>query len=352
MWARHGFSGVLGELALALAGMLAAGASAAGAPAAGASAAGSPAFDARLSGYGYPFEVRHYGFRAQEQDLEMAYMDVQAPERNGHTVLLLHGKNFSGAYWGRTIEALTDAGYRVIAPDQIGFGKSNKPSGFQYSFHALASHTRRLLDHRDVEEVRVVGHSMGGMLAARFALMHPEVTERLTLVNPIGLEDWKAKGVPYTPVGERYRSELDKTPEGVKAYMRGSYFGGEWQPAYDPLVTIQSGWIRGPDWDRLAWVSALAYDMIFTQPVVHEFPRLDVPTQLIIGQRDRTALGTDKVADDLAAALGDYPALGRQAAERIPDARLVALEGVGHVPHFEAWDRFIESLTGFLEGAQ
>ena len=331
-----------GRLAVALAGMLAF----------AASAADPPAFDARLSGYDYPFEVRQHTFRAQGQDLTMAYMDVRPEDPNGRTVLLLHGKNFSGAYWGRTIRALTEAGYRVVAPDQIGFGKSSKPRDFQYSFHALASHTRRLLEHRGVEQASVVGHSMGGMLATRFALMHPDLTQRLTLVNPIGLEDWKAKGVPYTPVSERYRSELAKTPEGVKAYMRESYFDGQWDPAFEPLVAIQAGWIRGPDWPRLAWVSALTYDMIFTQPVVHELSRIEVPTQLIIGQRDRTALGTDKVADELAAELGDYPALGRRAAERIPDARLVALEGVGHVPHFEAWDRFIGALEGFLEGAQ
>ncbi|MFB6261779.1 MAG: alpha/beta fold hydrolase, partial [Thiohalorhabdaceae bacterium] len=256
-----------------------------------ASAAEPPAFDARLSGYDYPFEVRQHTFRAQGQDLTMAYMDVRPQDPNGRTVLLLHGKNFSGAYWGRTIRALTEAGYRVVAPDQIGFGKSSKPRDFQYSLHALAHHTRSLLAALGIERAAVVGHSMGGMLATRFALMFPEFTKRLALVNPIGLEDWGAKGVPYTPVDKRFRSELAKTPAGVKAYMRESYFAGEWRPAYDPLVTIQAGWIRGPDWPKLARVSALTYDMIFTQPVVHEFPDLQVPTRLIIGQRDRTALG-------------------------------------------------------------
>jgi pimeloyl-ACP methyl ester carboxylesterase len=311
-------------------------------------AAAAPAFDARLSGYDYPFEVSRYAFQGQRQRLVMAYMDVRPAEPNGRTVVLLHGKNFSGAYWGRTIGALTDAGYRVIAPDQIGFGKSSKPADFQYSFHALARHTRQLLGSLGVERAAVVGHSMGGMLATRFALMYPDFTRRLALVNPIGLEDWKAKGVPYTPVGERFRAEMDKTPAGVKAYMRESYFAGEWRPAFEPLVTIQAGWIRGPDWQRLAWVSALTYDMIFTQPVVHEFPELAVPVQLIIGERDRTALGKGKVSAALAAELGDYPELGRRARDRIPDARLVALEGVGHVPHFEAWERFIEPLKAFL----
>jgi len=314
----------------------------------GPAGAAEPAFDARLSGFVYPYAVERFAFQAQGQRHEMAYMAVAPAEPNGRTVVLLHGKNFSGAYWGRTIEALTEAGYRVIAPDQIGFGKSSKPTDFQYSFHALAHHTRSLLAALGVERASVVGHSMGGMLATRFALMFPDFTERLALVNPIGLEDWGAKGVPYTPVDKRFRAEMDKTPAGVKAYMRDSYFAGEWRPAYDPLVTIQAGWVRGPDWPRLARVSALTYDMIVTQSVVHEFPDLQVPTQLIIGQRDRTALGKGKVADKLAAELGDYPALGRRAAERIPDARLVALADVGHVPHYEAFGRFIEALTGFL----
>jgi len=313
-----------------------------------AAAAQPDGFDVRLSGYDYPYEVQRRTFQDQRQDLAMAYMDVRPEKTNGRAVLLLHGKNFSGAYWGRTIEALTAAGYRVIAPDQIGFGKSTKPRHFQFSFHALARHTRDLLKAREVERVTVVGHSMGGMLATRFALMYPETTERLILVNPIGLEDWKAKGVPYTLVSERYQGLLEATPAGVKAYMRERCFDGQWRSVYDPLLAIQAGWIRGPDWPRLAWVSALTYDMIYTQPVVHEFSELRVPTLLIIGQRDRTALGKDKVDAERAAALGDYSALGRRTADRIPDARLVALDEVGHIPHFEAWDRFIGALKGFL----
>jgi len=325
-------------LLIALVGLLVAGPS----PAAG------PAFDARLSDFDYPYPVETFAFRAQRQGLEMAFMDVAPAEPNGRTVLLLHGKNFSGAYWERTIRALTGRGYRVIAPDQIGFGKSSKPRHFQYSFHALADHTRRLLAEQGVERVTVVGHSMGGMLATRFALMFPERTAGLVLVNPIGLEDWKRK-VPYRTVREWYEQELTKTAEGIKAYMRESYFAGEWKPAYDPLVTIQAGWTRGPDHKRTAWVSALTYDMIFTQPVVHELEDLTVPTLLIIGQRDRTALGKGMVPPEVARTLGNYPELGKRAAAAIPDSRLVALEGVGHIPPFEAWSAYIEALTGFLD---
>lgn len=306
-------------------------------------------YDARLSSYEYPYPVQYRTFQAQDQQLEMAYMEVEPDEQNESrgTVLLLHGKNFSGAYWERTIRKLSEQGYRVIAPDQIGFGKSSKSVDFQYSFHALATHTKNLLDERNVKDVTVVGHSMGGMLATRFALMFPAHTRALALVNPIGLEDWK-RSVPYRTINEWYQNELEKTPSGVKNYMKKSYFDGEWKSKYDPLLTIQAGWIRGPDYDRIARVSARTYDMIFTQPVVHEFTDLRVPTLLIIGQRDRTALGTDQVSKPMAQTLGQYDRLDEKISEKIPNSTLVELEDVGHVPHYEAFDRYWKALRTSL----
>ena len=172
------------------------------------------ALDARLSDYAYPYLVQTLPVSDQQQRLEMAYMDVTPQNANGETVLLLHGKNFSGAYWKTTMEALLEQGYRVVVPDQIGFGKSSKPAHFQYSFQVLADQTRRLLDTLKVDSATVVGHSMGGMLATRFALMFPQRSDALVLVNPIGLEDWRPV-VPWQSVDAWYEGELKKTPETV-----------------------------------------------------------------------------------------------------------------------------------------
>jgi pimeloyl-ACP methyl ester carboxylesterase len=312
-----------------------------------AAAADKPAFDARLSGYDYPYAVHTLSLDSQRQDLEMAYMDVRPENANGDTVLLLHGKNFSGAYWQTTIERLTEEGYRVVVPDQIGFGKSSKPEYFQYSFQTLADHTRTLLDKLNVDDVTVMGHSMGGMLATRFVLMFPERSDRLVLVNPIGLEDWR-KHVPWQSVDAWYQGELKKKPEDIKAYMTKAYFDGQWKDRYQPLLTLQQGWLRGPDYKRVAWNSALHYDMIFNQPVVYEFPEIKVPTLLIIGTRDRTALGRNRAPEDVRDQLGRYDQLGARTAEAIPNAKLVELEGIGHVPQYEAYDDYIEALTDFL----
>ena len=303
--------------------------------------------DARLSQYHYPFPVQMLAVEAQQQALEMAYMDVPAAQPNGRTVLLLHGKNFSGAYWAPTIRALTAAGYRVIAPDQIGFGKSSKPERFEYSFHQLAELTRRLLDHLGVRTTAVVGHSMGGMLATRFALMYPERVDRLALVNPIGLEDWK-RWVPYRTIDESFETEKAATPDSVRAYMRESYFAGQWKPEYEPLVEIPIGWMSGPDRERIAMTAALTTDMVFTQPVVHEFPDIKVPTLLIIGQRDRTAIGKAWAPPEVKAKLGHYPELGRNAQRAIPGATLVEIADAGHLPQVEQFETYRRALEEFL----
>ena len=307
--------------------------------------------DPELSTYAYPYPVRVLELDSQRQKLRMAYMDVQPEKPNGRAVLLLHGKNFPAAYWEPTLRALLGKGFRVIAPDQIGFGKSTKPAAYQFSFQALADNTRALLDALGVQRAAVVGHSMGGMLATRFALMYPERTERLALINPIGLEDWKAV-VPYRSIDAWFQQELAVTPDSVRDDQRKSYYDGAWKPEYERLIEVRAGWTQHPDYARVAWCSALTYDMIFTQPVVHELPSVRVPTLLVIGLRDRTALGRAWAPKEVADTLGDYTKLGKKAARAIPGARLVELPGVGHMPQVEAFDKYLEALAGFLEEAK
>jgi pimeloyl-ACP methyl ester carboxylesterase len=132
-----------------------------------------------LEGLVYPYPVKYITLNEQQQVLKMAYMDVQPARPNGHAILLLHGKNFCGDYWGATASLLAANGYRVIIPDQIGFGKSSKPDHLQYSFQLLARNTKTLLESAGVDNIIVLGHSMGGMIATRFTLMFPDKVERV-----------------------------------------------------------------------------------------------------------------------------------------------------------------------------
>lgn len=310
-----------------------------------------PAYGAELEGFDYPHPVQRHRFDSQGQAVQMAYLDVRPAHANGRTAVLLHGKNFCAATWEDTIAALAGAGYRVIAPDQIGFCKSSKPDGHQYSLHELAANTHGLLAALGIERAVVVGHSMGGMLGARYALMYPGATERLVLVNPIGLEDWKALGVPWRSVDEAYARELKTDAGSIRRYQREVYYSGQWKPEYERWVGMLAGLYAGPGRERVARSQALTSDMVFTQPVVHEFGRLRVPTVLMIGQRDRTAINRDLADEALKARLGRYPELGRAAARAIPGARLVEFEDLGHSPQVEAPARFNAALLRALADA-
>jgi pimeloyl-ACP methyl ester carboxylesterase len=321
-------------------------------PALGATSEASPpappaAIDPDATTFQYPYPVSFFELTSQRQTLRMAYIDAAPAAPNGRTVLLLHGKNFNAGDWAKTIASLNRAGFRVVAPDQIGFGKSSKPERYQFSFVELASNTRALLASLGIARSAVVGHSMGGMLAVRYALEYPEATERLLLVDPIGLEDY-ASLVPPRTVDDWYAQELKQTPESVREYQRSAYYGGAWKPEYEEHTRLLAGWTRHPEWPRVAWNAALTYDMIFTQPVVADLPRLRVPTRLVVGLRDRTALGRAFAKADVQRTMGDYPRLGREAQRRIPGAELVEIPGVGHVPQVEAFPEFEKALLEFL----
>ena len=110
-----------------------------------------------------------------------------------------------------------------------------------------------------------------------------------------------------------------------------------------PLLLLQ-----GPDKLQIAWVNALTYDMIFTQPVVTEFAELAVPVSLIIGTRDRTGPGRKWQKPGSDYELGRYDRLGKAASSLIPDATLYELDGLGHLPQVEDFERFKDALKQAL----
>ncbi len=303
--------------------------------------------DIRLSNYEYPFEVHFLKLEIQRESYEMAYMDAQPEKSNGKCVLLFHGKNFNGAYWEKTARALLEEGYRVIMPDQIGFGKSSKPEHLQYSFAQLALNTKQLLDSLKISKTAVLGHSMGGMLATRFALDYPDYTEKLILENPIGLEDY-ASFYPYVPVDYWYRKELKTSYASIKKYQLESYYDGNWKPEYDEWAQLLASWTDAKDYSRVAWNNALTYDMILTQPVCYEFDQLKVPVLLIIGTRDRTFLGKNFLTEEQKGRVGRYDKLGKATQSKIKGAQLVEIPDTGHLPHIESFDSFIKALLDFL----
>ena len=298
-----------------------------------------------LEGIEYPYPVRYLDLTVENQPLRMAYMDIAptAPA-NGKSVLLLHGKSFSGEYWNRTIAKLAAGGYRVVVPDQIGFGKSAKPD-IRYNFDLLARNTKALLDTLGIARAAVVGHSFGGMLAVYFARDFPETTAVLALENPIGLEDYRS-AIPPQPLEALVKTEMAQTPESYRTFLKAFFVG--WPGTAEHYADIFSRVLLSPEYPRWARASALTYEMMFEEPIRHEYPLLKMPVLLIIGQSDRSVFFRRYASPEAIKPLGNWPELGRQAAKNLPDGKLVEIAGAGHVSHVEKADEFEAALGDFL----
>jgi len=289
----------------------------------------------------YPYPVSYLSLTLYGQDVRMAFMDV-APQRqpNGHTVVLFHGNNFAGFYFGNVIDALRTEGFRVVVPDQMGYGRSSKPI-IPYNFNDWARNTKLVLDSLKIDKAMIVGHSMGGMLAARFATQYPAITERLVLYNPIGLTDGRWNR-PWQSVDEAYKQTLGSTYQSIRASIMRyvAHNPAAWTPEFEKYTRVRYAWTLSADWPRLAMVQAIINSVQYLDPVVDDWPHIKAPT-LVFGGADDSLPGSPAVFRERMKFIADTVPNG--------NAHLQLLPGLGHVPHMEAPDKTLPPLVAFLK---
>jgi len=281
----------------------------------------------------YPYPVDFLEIQLYGEDHRMAYMDVSPEgESNGQTVVLFHGMNFFAAAFRPTIAALRNEGFRVVAVDRLGYGRSSKPL-IHYNLHLPAKNTKALLDRLGITEAAIVGHSMGGMVATRFAATYPEITTHVVMVNQIGLTDIR-QSRPWTDLEQGYRSALATSYESVlNGHLR--YYPNGWKPEYLEWVKYQYGLTLSGDWPRMARIRASQRQILYEDPVVYEWQYIATKALVIGGAEDRL--------------VADYPAAARNVAEQLQNAELVIFPKVGHAPAFEIPDEFHAELVRFLK---
>ena len=280
----------------------------------------------------YPYPVNYMNFSVYGQDVRLAYMDV-APSGtpNGRTVILHHGGLYYGWYWESQIEALRQEGYRVIAKDRLGWGKSSKPI-IPYSINLWASNTARLMDHLNIEVAALVGHSIGGQMVTRFAFLFPERITHLVTINQVGLTDRRG-GRGFQPLSGDVNANpnMEEVYASLLRWAGGNY--SKWQPEFIEHMRIRYGQRLSGDWPRLAEVSQLTGHMRAMDTVVNDWQYIQTKT-LILGGED------------------DYPTYAdesKRAAEVFPNGEVFLIPGIGHNPHEETPDIVNKELIRFLE---
>jgi len=279
----------------------------------------------------YPYPVSFMNLKLYGQDVRIAYMDVPpVGTPNGQTVVLLHGGSYYGWYWKSQIEALTKAGFRVVVEDRLGWGKSSKPI-LPYSISLHASHAASLLDHLKIEEAAIVGHSIGGQMATRFAFLYPKRATHLVMINPIGLTDNRA-GRGFRP----FDGEVDAQPDLQKAYEADVRTEMSryvvWKPEYLEHLRIRHGVRLSAEWPRLAYVRELGGNLRSMDSTVNDWPQIQTKTMVMGGVEDYPAF-----ADD-----------ARRAVTILPNAKAMLIPRAGHNPHEETPDIVNAELIRFL----
>ena len=278
----------------------------------------------------YPYPVQFLELNRFGEDMRMAYMDVAPTGRaNCQTIFWQHGMNFYSEAYTPTLKVLSEAGFRVLAVDRIGYGKSSKPV-IPYNFNFVAANMKSLLDELGIDEVAIVGHSMGGMVVSRFAMLYPEVLSHVVMVNQIGLTDQRQS---------RPWSDPFATPAGSSSYRsilagHRRYFPKDWPPGHLEFVRRQFGQTLSGEAPRLAMVRRLQGQMLYNDPVVYDWQHISTKTLVLAGEEDGL--------------VADFPTLARHVVSELQNGALYMYPGVGHAPQIEIPDLFHADLIDFL----
>lgn len=237
---------------------------------------------------------------------------------DGDALFLLHGLAAHGGVWRRVAPHLAARGVRVLAPDLPGHGLSDgKRHRGTYTPRFFARSLLALADAMGLERFHLAGNSLGGLVAARAALLAPERVQRLVLVDSAGLGrpgvPWRTR-LMYLPFALSAVLGVSPSPLAVRLFLQRAVVA-------DPAQAAELSDLlhRRPPLPVAVRRSALAL-LGPEGSVADELPRLALPTLLVWGDRDP-----------------QFPlALARAAVERMPRARLAVVAGAGHVPQWEA----------------
>jgi pimeloyl-ACP methyl ester carboxylesterase len=257
----------------------------------------------------------------------------------GPAALLLHGFAGSAEDWRPTGEALAHMGYRAVAVDALGFGRSDKPGDAPYSLELMAGLYAGLLDALGERRAALVAHSMGGKYALAMALLHPERVAGLALAATDGFAEasplTRAGGWPLLGPALLW---LSARPAVVRAMLGAAFFEPE---AHLTAALLERGRaaLEGAENRRALTALSRRYDAtdLGRTGLRERLSELRTPTLLVWGEADRVfPLAT----------------CGAAAAAAIPGARLLAIPRCGHFPQVEAARAFRGALAGFLAGAR
>jgi pimeloyl-ACP methyl ester carboxylesterase len=285
-----------------------------------------------------PETARTYGMDAVPK---VAVVELNRGGPKG-TLVFLHGLGSYLKFWWYQLDAFAQDGWHVVAVDQPGYGKSDKPASFPYTMEAMADVAREVLRQVGAEKPVVIGHSMGGQVALSWAIRYPDEVRALVLTAPAGFETFTAREKAWFK--KNFTSLLVTKPGeyAIWGSVRANNFAN-WRGDLDWLVEERVRLARAPGFDRYAYAQVRSVHGLAENDFVRQsLGRVKAPTLVVFGEDDRLIPNPFLH--------GGRPRwIFEAGAKAIPNAQLVGLDGCGHAVQLDCPDRYGDAVKTFLE---
>lgn len=271
---------------------------------------------------------------------ELAYVELN-PEGQD-TLVFIHGLGSYLKFWRYQLDTFAARGYRVIAVDLPGYGKSDKPAAFPYTTEAMADVVYELVQKLGVRQPILVGHSMGGQTALSYALRHPEALRALVLTSPAGFESFSPREKLW------FKRAFSRTL--IKSASESSIWGSvrqanfeHWRPELDWLIEERVRVAKSPEFDAYAYANVRTVDGLTHDDFVRDsLGSIRVPTLILYGSHDRL-IPNPFLHGGWASDIMSY------GHEHIPGSQLAELPGCGHTIQMDCPEAYNPRVLSFLQ---
>ena len=266
------------------------------------------------------------------------------PQGSKGTLVFVHGLGSYLKFWRYQLDHYAAAGWRVLALDMVGYGKSDKPASFPYTMEAMANVVHAFAKQTGADDPVLIGHSMGGQTALSYAIRYPDALRALVLTSPAGFEKFSRREKlwfrdVFTVALIRSASE-----ESIWGSVRQGNFH-QWKDEFAWLVEERVRVVNNGEFSRYAYANVKSVHGLSRNDFVRDnLADVKVPTLIVHGDRDRLIPnpymhgGTTR----------DIMAYGH---EGIAGSELVTLEGCGHTVQMDCSQAYNAAVDAFLAGA-
>lgn len=275
------------------------------------------------------------------EPLNVGYVELNPAGKE--TIVFVHGLGSYLKFWRYQLDTFAARGYRVIAVDLPGYGKSDKPASFPYTTEAMADVVRELIRVTGAGKPILVGHSMGGQTALSFAIRFPDELRALVLTSPAGFEEFSRREKDWFHKVFSVRLIKHADEYGVWGSVRRANFA-RWRPELDWLIEERVRLVRSPEFDSYAYANVKTVAGLADNDFVRtSLDKIKAPTLIVYGDRDQL-IPNPYLHGGFTSQIMGY------GHEKIAGSKLVGIPRCGHTVQMDCPREYNEAVLGFLGG--